>query len=131
MGRKSYLLTCAIALLVSHAAVAAEPQKPMSVEDYLLDRATIPAGQVAVEGGIQCVNPDYCALVSPTVPTEQVVLDTKAVAREDRRTMLHCNIYTAPCRAVVTFTHAPASGLLAAVTAVPVSAIEWQQPPKE
>lgn len=112
-------------------AFAADAPRQMSVEDYLLDRATIPAGQVAVEGGIQCVNPDYCALVSPATPTEQVILDTKALAREDRRTMLHCNIYTSPCRAVVTFTHAPAAGMLAAVTAVPVTAIEWEQPPKE
>lgn len=74
----------------------------MSVEDLLVDKNDLKGRTVAVTGSAYCMSADWCSLASPQSPMSSVMFKVSALKRDDRKRLLACNPFNAPCKAVVT-----------------------------
>jgi hypothetical protein len=123
------LLILAIALLkgepnisasATQAAETEADHSAMSVEDFIVDRATL-KGVVKVQGSPACIAGQLCYLYGDPM-TSFVMFDPKDLPRDDRRHLLGCNPFSSPCKMILTGIPDPSNP----IASVRAKSVEWE-----
>ena len=101
-GMKTFMLL-AMVITAFPGAIAAEPVKSMTVQDFLLDVAELNGQTMAIRGSALCIGTEMCYLYPGALNMMQsVMFNPGALSREDRKRPLDCNPVLNFCDVVIT-----------------------------
>lgn len=101
-------------------AVPQTNAKSISVEDYLVDKASI-RGKITVRGSVACLNGSMCYLYGNNIMTS-MTFDPTRLSRNDRLRLLSCNPMIVSCIVSITGSNKPGDSLVS----LSADSIAWE-----